>query len=398
MGSDCSAQRARRLPLVFLIALSACAESEAPVLDLVTSIPILPSKRDVPDIELMPEYQFECSGRPMSEAFAGEHLKWKGLPDSRWPSRAKLSFYEATGREQEWEPDRVYFQHDGDRGVHRLIPWQGGLDTVYFEGGGKQVAELHYLGEGERGAHRLDALQPLVDGIGVSMPRLVAGVCGDDLLIVYSTPSDANGSPSSLRQILGTLKDGVVEFSDPVTIFEGDRRVFDLEMVIGSERVDLLWQMGERLAHSSLFLPAMEWGRPTDISESSNSRSASLAARGDSIYVAWSDSRYGKSEGWASANGQKLMVSRSTNGGRQFEPAKVIGSVKDKDVKTDRTYLSLAAEHVVLLHRFGGIDVSWQRLVLEPVLEEFWVMPPVNREDVRLAYESWALPHLLPQD
>jgi len=247
----------------------------------------------------------------------------------------------------------------------------------------------------------VDSLEPTHVGdeaIGVVFGAFDAAPCGERLLVVYGTPSDAYGSPSALRQVWGTWGADGLELGPPEVIFEserGDRRVFDVQLLEteGGGRVDLVFQFGPQLVHSSLTEGAELWARPSVLSETALPGSASLVVEGQRIQVAWSDQRYETMEGWAPINGRKLMLCSSADGGASFGDPVLIGSKDRRSDAVARTYLALLGDVPILFAKDDGTD-RWARYVLDRDLQGYSTLEPVPESDLERAFEARMRPLL----
>ena len=276
---------------------------------------------------------------------------------------------------------------DGRRG--RQLRWNDELHLFFTTGGGTTPYQLiHSSQKGHRTV--VDTLDPMSEAIGVLFGAFDVAPCGERLLVVYGTPSDAYGSPSELRQSWGTWSDGRIEFSPPEAIFAGKRRVFDVRLLASDRtgtRVDLLWQMGERLAYSRLERGESRWADAEVVSATCLPRSASLASDGGRIYFAWSDQRYETISGFTTINGRKLMLRTSADAGRSFDAPLLLADTRDRKDSVDWTVLAFQGDDPALFARGQGADV-WERYVLARDLSGYTSLEPVSAGALETAYEA----------
>lgn len=380
------------LPLLAAACSPATAEDDDEVRVLAAAA------RSVPDLPLE-EVRFERCGGSLMEFVRVDQLLAAGAGmQDRWPLEARRRQNAARQGGEEPSPDEVYLLDNGTRS--RTVRWNDDLFFFVFTRSGAEGPYELFCADTTRGrpvlVDSLDATHTGTEAIGVSWGAFDVAPCGERLLVVYGTPSDAYGSPSYLRQAWGTLTGDGLEFSPPAVIFEGeagDIRVFDVQLLESEGRVDLLWQMGERLAYSSVAKGESTWAEAQVLSETSRSRSASLASEGSRIYVAWSDRRYESMEGWAFINGEKLMLCQSTDGGASFGEAVLLGSKSQRSDSHGRTLLAFRGEDPLLFAQQVEA-VRWDRFVLDVDLSGYASLEPVSRSQLKAAYEARLRPLL----
>jgi hypothetical protein len=387
------------------LAMSACGRAPVEELQKVAALPVMqpaaeavmqPAAEAPSEALPMERYAFECSGTPfVLGARVGHYLAAEPLEES-WSVWAMRKLRDAKARGEPVDRNElVYPEVTGGYSETRFVQWRGAEDLLYRVGTGGMLPMEFRLCGGEGGPFiSLDKIQAAGEK-GLSTPKFDAVGCGDQLLLVYSTPSDSYGSPSSLRGIWGNAARGTVEFGESETLFTGDRKIFDVELVATSERVHLLWQMGGQLLYSSFSFADQEWRAPTTLSETSHIRSASLAARADHVYVAWSDTRFKERYGLGGfRNGLKLLVVNSVDGGQNFREPVLIGSAEDNEDRVGTTYLAFAGEELLLLNSEGSHSYPWKRYVLSEGLERYKRQDSVTRDDIEEAYVAWHRAHI----